>query len=227
MNNEIIKQSLVEAFEVLKDSWETKSEAIINCIVETENYDGSLAMDMWIYILQNNVSDLGTSDGINKLFDSILFKFHDRNCSNWKFLRSNLCKTIIEHIVVHLDNKVQFVKAIMGNALNGGYSAYWYYGDYHLEALPAFISCIIASNNPKQVSAMMQALASNILMIVNSVGELLNKSLVYYSAIKENHYDFEGLPMLSNEVREVMLRDLSLISNKEDRAESTIAILSF
>ena len=36
MNNEIILQSLTEAFEIIKDSWDTKKEAIINCIVETE-----------------------------------------------------------------------------------------------------------------------------------------------------------------------------------------------
>ena len=36
MNNEIILQSLTDSFEVLKDSWETKKESIIACIVETE-----------------------------------------------------------------------------------------------------------------------------------------------------------------------------------------------
>ena len=51
MENNIVLQSLIESFEVIKDSWETKKGAIIDCIVETENYDGSLSMDMWLYIL--------------------------------------------------------------------------------------------------------------------------------------------------------------------------------
>lgn len=52
MNNEIILQSLKESFEILKDSWETRNEAIVNCIVETEAIDGDMAMDMWNYILE-------------------------------------------------------------------------------------------------------------------------------------------------------------------------------
>ena len=51
MDNGIILQSLTDAFEVLKDSWATKKEALIHCIVETEVYDGEIAMSMWQYIL--------------------------------------------------------------------------------------------------------------------------------------------------------------------------------
>lgn len=51
MDNSFIIQSLADAFETIKDSWATKRNAIIDCIVETEKYDGDLAMDMWLYIL--------------------------------------------------------------------------------------------------------------------------------------------------------------------------------
>ena len=50
MDKDTVIRNLCDAFETIKDSWETKKDAIINCIVETELYDGDLAMDMWLYI---------------------------------------------------------------------------------------------------------------------------------------------------------------------------------
>lgn len=52
MDNHLVIHSLTESFGIIKDSWATKRNAIIDCIVETEKYDGDLAMDMWLYILK-------------------------------------------------------------------------------------------------------------------------------------------------------------------------------
>ena len=46
MDKEIIIRNLCDAFEVIKDSWETRKEAICRCITGMVKYDPDIAMDM-------------------------------------------------------------------------------------------------------------------------------------------------------------------------------------
>lgn len=109
MNNEIILQSLTKSFEIIKDSWETKKEAIINCIVETEIYDGDLAMDMWLYIL-NKEGECDDGDGvkyfyfsvkkekecIGDVFKAFVYKYEKFDSPRFR------CKVLFDHIVPHI-----------------------------------------------------------------------------------------------------------------------------
>lgn len=53
--DKIVKQQMIlESFDILKDSWESKKGAILRLICKMFMIDAKTAMDMWLYILQNN-----------------------------------------------------------------------------------------------------------------------------------------------------------------------------
>lgn len=54
MDKTIKQQMILESFDILKDSWESKDEAILRLICKLFPIDQDTAIDMWLYILQNN-----------------------------------------------------------------------------------------------------------------------------------------------------------------------------
>ncbi len=222
MNNEIIKQSLVEAFEVIKDSWELRSDAIINCIVETEVYDGRLAIEMWTYVLKRNEHLLTNGNDIKHLLDDVLIRFFEKY--DYAATMERYCKVMLEHVALHVVEKDDLIKMIFEKTTNAGWCGYKY-GGYN-EFSPAFIACILLQGNASVAKKLFKAMSSNKNFVSITMGQLLIKSVEYINCIKRNTLYMEKEYLLSQEVKESLFESLGYIADKESRAECTIAILS-
>lgn len=214
MNNEIIKQSLVEAFEVLKDSWETKSDAIVNCIVETEGYDGNLALDMWCYILQNN------SDAIAHLpLYSVIRRFGEKY-ANWT-TKEDYCKIILEHILIHA-NIETFVSLAFEKNMCGSDK----YDNNSVDFQLALTASILLMDSPQIVTIMIRSLSHNKKFTDNQIGKLLTESQYYVEAVRKHISDFDIDYKVTDAVKEALISSNNLLQEKESRAECIVAILS-
>lgn len=224
MNNDIIIQSLTESFEILKDSWSTKKEAIINCIVETELYDGSLAMDMWLYILKKNEKLLDSEEQTKCLVYDVIKRFynkHERYCNT-----ELVCKVLIEHIAPHIIHKEDLIYEIFGNAYNAGYvddGAFAHFSNY----IPMLIACIFLQENAKIVSLLMKYLSQNKNMKDVSIGKLLIDANGFIEVIQRYEEKFQRLYKVTPQVKDALLSSLDVIQDPEIKAECTIAILSY
>ena len=71
MNKNFIIHSLTDAFEVLKDSWDTRKESICRCITGMVKQDSDIAMDMWLYIINSHRDLIQTEEGCKAYIDSV------------------------------------------------------------------------------------------------------------------------------------------------------------
>lgn len=227
MNNEIILQSLTEAFEVLKDSWDTKKEAIINCIVETEQYDGALSMDMWLYILKSHMCR-DTQEDANSFVDDVLDRFLRKHEETDSMSGENESKAFLNHVVPHLINNEELIKSIFGKTYNAGYKCYpnMEFDEILTPRVSVCVACILLLGNENNVEVMIKSLAQNTLMREVSMGKLLLRANKYVEYICRNDYIFDHKYSVNPEVKEALIRSLGYIEDKTERAECTIAFLS-
>ena len=213
MNNEIILQSLTEAFEVLKDS----------CIVETEHYDGDMAMDMWLYILQSNQESLMDLDASESLIHEVIDHFCKRN-EKYNNLDRYVCHAILEHVAPHMIRKDNLIDYIFGRTFNAGYSI----NHTGYEYIPMLIGAILLIGQAQIVRTLLGSLSRNNYLENISVGELFIKANYYIKNEIQNNLDIFGKEYtISNEVKMSLFDSLDIIKDKEMRAECTIAFLSF
>lgn len=227
MDNGLILQSLTDAFEVLKDSWDTKKEAIINCIVETEAYDGSLSMDMWLYILQTHMP-IENQEDANSLVDDVLDRFLRKHEETDSMSGENESKAFLNHVVPHLINNEELIKSIFGKTYNAGYKCYpnMEFDEILTPRASVCVACILLLGNANIVEVMIKSLAQNTLMREVSMGKLLLRANKYVEYICRNDYIFDHKYSISPEVKEALIRSLGYIEDKTERAECTIAFLS-
>lgn len=227
MENDIILQSLTESFEIIKDSWESKKETIINCIVETEQYDGGLAMDMWLYILQKNIPIITQKDA-DSFVDDVLDRFLRKHEGTDTMSGEHECRAFLNHVVPHLIKNEELIKLIFGNTYNAGYKCYpnleW--DDILTPRAAVCVTCIMLLGNSHVVELLIKSLAQNELMFEISMGHILLRANKYIEYICRNEDKFGKKYTVSAEVKEALLESLQYIENKEKRAECTIAFLS-
>lgn len=166
MDKDTVIRNLCDAFETIKDSWETKKDAIINCIVETELYDGDLAMDMWLYILNKEGECVG-EDGVKYIYFGLNYKMEE--CIGdvfkaffYKYEKNKspfyMCKVLFDHIVPHIIMKDQLLEILFEKSHNMSYyTEITDYSDfppyvnkkqYENDFIPALIACILLLDNP-------------------------------------------------------------------------------
>lgn len=222
MNNEIILQSLTEAFEVLKDSWDTKKDALIHCIVETEVYDGEIAMSMWQYILQKNQSKLSNKEEAKQFISEVLKRFCDKYYGYYhKFSGREDLRTMLEHVAPHLVHNVELIKLLFEKSYNAGYDSSYMYSD----KLSCLIASILLQGSPSIVYALFKSLANNKNMIDVSIGMVLrdtSQCLEEFASNSELNEVFSIIP----EKKDVLLKSLNFISDTKERADCTITVLS-
>ena len=218
MNNEIILQSLIDAFEVLKDSWERNKESIIDCIVKTESYDGNVAMDMWSYILNNNSTLLKTKEGVEGLIHDVFHKFSSKY---EKYVGNHYeVRIMLYHIIPFMIKREELIKVIFRESYNAGVC------DEYDEYIPACIAGFFLFDNPQTVAFLLDQITNNNYLVEVSIGELTRKSCNYVRSVYDHIDNFKKKYKVTNQVKEVILNYIGSIKDKEDRAKCTIAFLS-
>ena len=220
MSDDFILQSLIKAFEVLKDSWSTKSEVITKCIVETEVYDGDVAMDMWLYILKKNRKELGEKDVAEKCVHNVLDKFEAQN--RYKYDEwSSVFKYRVEldHIVPYMIKKPEMIKLIFGEAA--------ILGDYYPDHLvPSLMAGIFLENKPQIASFITEVLAKNKKLIDITIGDLFRKAFELIGEVYDDS-DINELYALSPEVKKAIFSSFDLVEDQKEKADCIITIMSF
>lgn len=218
MNKDIILQSLTESFEALKDSWELNKESIIDCIFETEKYDGNVAMEMWLYILSNNSTQLISKELVEDLIVKVLYKFridYERWSGDYYDVRA-----MLYHIVPYMINNYELMRTIFKDTINAGFC------DTFHDCIPACIAGIFLINKPESVKFLMNQLVNNEYLIDISLGELMRKSCDCVKSVYNNIDEFKKKYKVSNQTKEILLNSINSMSNKGDRAKCTIAFMS-
>lgn len=255
MDNHLVIQSLTESFGIIKDSWATKRNAIIDCIVETEKYDGDLAMDMWLYILKKegeyqsdyvgkNVffgSDIKFRQCIGDVFKAFFEKYEDSESPRL------MCRVLFDHIVPHIVKKDELLEILFQRSDNMGYCTETFESDYPFrqepyknEFIPALIACIFLIDNPLVSQKLLNYMINwsycvdwekvnddkDVLYSPVTIGELIRISKEYIQAVYMNKEDFDVEYKVTNRVKEALLSCIDKIEYAENRAECTIEILS-
>ena len=221
MDNNIVLQSLMEAFEVLKDSWPSKADAITNCIVETETYDGVLAMDMWAYVLRKNEKLLSNVEDSEKLIHNVFNRFYTKyeKYSNKEYI----CRVILVHVAPHIIKCEPLIRMIFGKAVNAGHIT-----EEWIEFIPIVIAGMLLQEDERSIKLLMRSLAQNNSLKDISIGQLLIKANEYIETIKNHLGDMDKTSYkITPSVKNALLECISLLEDKVIRAECTIAVLSF
>lgn len=226
MNNEILIQNLTEAFEILKDSWDYKKDAIINCIVETEHYDGALSMDMWLYILRSHMP-IKTQEYANGIIDDVLKRFLNKNVGLDTTDGRNESKAFLNHVVPHLIKNEELIIDIFRHSYNAGYKYTEGWDDILTSNIVVCVACILILGNSRVVELLIKSLSQNELMYDITMGGILLKANKYIEYISRNEDEFGKKYTISEDVKETLLRSLIFIEDKSERAECTIAFLSY
>lgn len=228
MDKEIILQSLIDAFEIIKDSWTLKNRSIINCIVETEVYNGSLAMEMWQYILKSNERLLTNKEELCGLIDNVFERFvikYDKD----SFSSGRTCAVILNHIIPHLKNNETLIDLLFGKTIDAGVTGVTYRNFHYI---PGCMACLLLQEDTNVVRILMKALCNNPYLVNLSIADMFNKISEYINDVyrmSETYIELQYLPRkyeVSQEVKETLMYCLDQIKDKEERAECTIAILS-
>ena len=204
MEKDFILQNLCDAFEVLKDSWDSKSDAICKCIAETAKYDMSTALDMWSYLLVSHKKywrdNLG-AEIIQKVSDKFYYSYDDH-------LRGAVC-----HICPVLINKQDLYNILFGKVIVKD--------DFdQTNFLVCVFAWILGEKNPNLVLDLLH-LYNNNPHKEFSIGSFLSKSVEAHDYFNRNYG--RNIPV---ENKEVLMSFLENIKDKKERAECMVAILS-
>lgn len=222
MDNDTILQTLTDAFEVLKDSWRKKKEALIHCIVETEAYDGDVAMSMWQYILQKNQSIITNKKESEDLISEVLNRFCDKYYGYYRqFSGREDIRTMLDHVAPHMIRNEEVIKLIFEKAYNVGYhSSYVFF-----EKVSCLICSILLQDSYSAVQTLINSLINNKNMKDVSIGMVLRDTLKYLEEVSSNS-ELSEMYAVKPETRELLINSLDLIKDSKERADCTITILS-
>ena len=247
MDNHLVIQSLTESFGIIKDSWATKRNAIIDCIVETEKYDGDLAMDMWLYILEKEgefirddgmitvyLYDTKMRDCIGDVFRAFYYKYEEYESPRL------MCKVFFHHIIPYIIQKERILKILFECSHNMGYSddiGFLSNNRYENKFIPALVACIFLIDNPKASQKIVEYMINwtNSILWGNieddnlgliSVGELIRISKEYIHEVLNNKDDFDVEYRITERVKDALLSCVDKIEYPGNRSEFTIEVLS-
>ncbi|MBQ6378128.1 MAG: hypothetical protein IJJ56_04970 [Prevotella sp.] len=215
MNTELIKKNLADSFDVLKDSWEQYCDAITLCIAEMMKYDGEMAIEMWLYILEKNKALLASDIGTKKLIPEIIDKmYHIR----YDYL-SRREEIFLNEIIPCMLHREEILTFIFGKAHCAGAEK----DDIFGTTLLCFAYILLIGNN-EVVMRIMESLYSNKRMIGLSTGEFLYQATELLKDMfsdKDIPYDSLGL-----DKRDTLMRSLDYINDPLLKAECTVSIIT-
>ena len=218
----LILQSLTEAFEVLKDSWATKKEALIHCIVETEVYDGEIAMSMWQYILQKNYSKISNKEESQNLISEVLKRFCDKHYGYYRqYSGREDIRTMLDHVAPHIVHNEELIKLLFEKSYNAGYDSSYVF----FEKVSCLIASIFLQNSYSAVQTLIKSIAYNKNMIDVSIGMVLRDTSKFLEEVSSNS-ELSELYSVTPEIKELLIESLNLIKDTEEHADCTITILS-
>lgn len=222
MNKEIASQTLLDSFEVIKDNWITQSESIQNAIDAMFVYNGSLAAEMWAYVLNSNKTLLekDSKSLIYEIFEKII------NRANFDYENiqgSNICRNIGDYI---FSNDL-LCKLIYQDSFEFGYRRYENDLDIrHINYYPTvwFYAYLLTTKNYR-------AIHNVTLYIINNAHTKTVTASIFLSQTVNlliNYFvDKKGQSVtIKDDVKSVLLECSEKIQDPVAKADLVISILS-
>ena len=204
MEKDLILQNLCDAFEVLKDSWDSKSDAICKCIGETSKYDMSTALDMWLYLLQSLKREW-KSDNDKEMVWKVWFSIGDSY---------DFSSETAYYIYPVLIRKRDLYSILYGEILVKD--------DYGQTSFLTYcFAWMLKEKNPNLIIDILRLYNNNLHNGDFPIGTFMRKSVEAFNDIKR-HYEIK----VPDDNKEVMMSFLENIKDRKERAEFMVAILS-
>lgn len=205
MNKDIIIRNLCDAFEVIKDSWETRKEAICRCITGMVKYNPDIAMDMWLYIIYSHRASIHTEEGCKIYIDGSVCQSIYCDVGDGSYERGT--KPVYKSV---FKNK-ELYSILYGEAF---YSCDFIFYPEFCEYCLAWYMTEYKPDNLKDVLIL---LSKNKNMKDYTMGLVITRAIGILRVIEK---------AISERSREILLSCVDYIEDKNDRAEITIAALS-
>ena len=205
MEKDFIFQSLCNAFEVLKDSWDSKADAICKCIVQTSKYDMDTALEMWLYLLQSHKKDWKKYSGA-EIIQKVSDKFYNTYDDGLHGAISFICPVLL--------NKPDLYRIIYGEVKISNNFDQTYF-------LVCTFAWMLGEKNPNILLDILHQFNNNPNKEEFPIGTFMAKSVEEYNYFKRRYG--RSIP---NENREVLMSFLENIKDKKEQAECLVTILS-
>lgn len=205
MNKETKHQMIYESFDVLKDSWEDSREAIIRLIYNMFSINQSVAIKMWLYVLnknKKNLTDYSASYKSTQLTENIVTALvYGPNCGCY-YLDFDKPSEITVANIIFQDKELYTY--IFGKSIT--------IGDHTIRLL----SHLIASNDSQTLLSVLNLIKKN--KKDKSIGEILTIAI--------DHISHASAPVIPANQIEFLEYFVSQLENKKDKAEAFTALLS-
>lgn len=204
MNKNFIIHNLTDAFEVLKDLWDTRKEAICRCITGMVKQDSDIAMDMWLYIINSHRALIQTEEGCKAYIDSVCDSLY---CDIGDGLYEGATKAVYKSIFKNKD----LYSSLYGEAF---YSVDLIFQPKFCEYCLAWY---MAETKPDNLMDVLLLLSKNANMKGYTMGLVITRAISFLRIIERT---------LSKQSQGIIMSCIEYVEDKNDRAEITIAALS-
>lgn len=194
-------QMIKESFEILKNSWSSKEDALRRLICKMFKIDTSAAMDMWLELLELNKLRMDDYNSYGLCDEMICGIVHgvDRGSYSTRTL----------------DNKTSIVLAAEIFKNKPLYSIIFGKNSWMSEHSGRILSHLIVSDDTETLVDVLSLMVKNKFGEDSSLGNVLNAAIV--------NLDGAAVPKQNIEILE---ETVAQIKNKKDRAEAFTALLS-
>ncbi len=221
MKEKYVIQKLTDAFQILKDSWPEKKESIINCIVSMNEYDGDLAMEMWLNILVNNEKELMAHNGSNFLIYELLQQMFFKHEQHWGG-NYYICKVYLKYLIPYAIKNKKLLLEISGKADNGGFCN----NSLNDEYIISLYASIFLTDNAQIAKLIFESFISNPLVDHKKIGDYIRMVIDTIINVQNNIDEFEKPYTITSDTIHVLMNCLDQITDEKSRAECIVAILS-
>lgn len=220
-HNDLLKQALYESFDIIKDNWKDKSEAITKAIVKMEKYDRNLSSSMWLYEVKANMFWANNDEEYSqKLGYDVMFEFWS---VHEKYINTLYqCHAMGQFVLPTIENNEELLNLLFGTLRNACNHSLWTIHPYGSVCL----SCAIADNNIKLTNKIMRLVCSNNNMIEVSLGTFIATAFKYVEDMLNDDCNYKNFLNISDDMIDLLLDNLKLIKDSQQKAECKIALMT-
>ena len=191
------KEILIESFSLLKNNWETKYDAIRECIAQMIPIDTDIAVDMWLQVAQRSKKRKNLNEVSSEMF-------------NWTLY------AILKKIDVQ--DEIKFAASIFKNK---EFCDYMYKYNSHLgDEESKIIKWAIFQNDTESLLYVLRSVQKNKANDNYTIGRVIFEAIKDYKRIRCGGHVLEDKTKLS------LVEFIQTIKSKVEKSEANVALMS-